>query len=211
MRNRSVFLFGLLVLLAFTSSIATAEQETVSVNYINPGDPFPTDVEVTAVYEGNNITVEATGTLPDNFDIQKIYYITNSGTNNCTGGLNTATDETWNCVDGTSGDVPSYFKDFPAQYLTAVTDNQKQKSGGPIELYFEEPVQPIAYTVDGFAIVVHVGWEEDGGDKSSWVGGKPDSYVDPSGEIPEFPSIILPVAAIMGIMFVAQNRRRKGE
>ncbi|MCQ1536533.1 PEF-CTERM sorting domain-containing protein [Methanosarcina sp. KYL-1] len=106
----------------------------------------------------------------------------------------------------------NFFGGFTTDVSTGWEGDESIKSGGPIVITHAVNVEsPLRSSPEDYSIVVHIGW---GDDFSAWVGGGPNDIVHHGGgnggEIPEFPSIALPVAAIMGIMFF-MGRRGKTE
>ena len=142
-----------------------------------------------------------------NFDIKEIY-VFSKPYNQATGVVNLDHTETWTYTNNPSG-IPgtprAYFHTPPAEeFTTNCLGEASIKNGGRIETTFTNNVEPIAYDSKGFSIVVHIGWEDSSGvGKSAWVG---NGY---NGYIPEFPTIALPVAGILGLMLILGRRNKE--
>ncbi|RXA21915.1 PEF-CTERM sorting domain-containing protein [Methanosarcina sp. MSH10X1] len=196
---RLVYVIGVLVLLLFTVGSASA-YKVIPVNVFKdePGDPIPPDTAITATCDGNIITVQATPTgtatsLPTNFDITSIYlpvtYIDSASAGN------TGISEVWTHKSDTMPTLGGFFGSFPV--VSEWEGKNNVKSGGPIVITYPD-IESKLTSIDGYSIVVKVSWN---GDDSNWAGG--------NIEVPEFPSMVLPVAAILGLLFISQHRRKE--
>jgi len=89
-------------------------------------------------------------------------------------------------------------------FSTMCTKNNDVKTRGPIVLELENAFSNLQKNADGNSIIVHISFGEEGKDLlvgSTWTAG--------STEIPEFPTIALPVAAVLGLMLILGSRRKE--
>lgn len=183
-------------LLVTISSANASTVIPVNIYKDDPGDPTPPNTAITAICNVNTITVQAIPTngatsLPTNFDITSVYLPIPYNT----GAHASAAGETWTYTDDHMPSLGGFFGSFP--YVSEWQGENRIKSGGPIAIYSEN-IESQIRAISGYSIVVKVSWN---GDQSNWVGGK--------AEIPEFPSMTLPIAAIMGIMLIFGRKRKE--
>lgn len=196
------YIIGILALLLLTVGTASAAI-VVPVNYYKNdiGDTYPENVAITATFSGDTVTVKAAPvngatTLPPNFDIQGIYLRVNHATGDTARNDDpSATGETWSYTGSSIPTLGNLFGVF--QPVSAWEGKTNIKSGGPIVITHPNIESEIA-SVDGYKIVVKISWN---GDLSNWVGGDTN--------IPEFPTVALPVAAILGLMFVFGRKKQE--
>jgi hypothetical protein len=120
---------------------------------------------------------------------------------------------------GHSANVWTYGADYKKNYAgfgtfytscTKLTDSTKSR--GPIVIALDPSFTQSQLPANSLnnSVIVHLGFGDNPlitvgeGEKvpdSSWIGGHT--------EIPEFPTIALPVAAVLGIMFVLGNKRKE--
>jgi|GEM_PF-3047500 len=104
------------------------------------------------------------------------------------------------------------FAGFGEFYTSCTKSTDSTKSRGPIVIALNPSFTQgqLPSNALGNSVIVHLGFGDNPlitvgeGEKvpdSSWIGG----YT----EIPEFPSIAFPVAAVLGLMFVMGNRRKE--
>ncbi|MDI9393979.1 MAG: PEF-CTERM sorting domain-containing protein [Euryarchaeota archaeon] len=213
------YIIGILALLLLI--VGTASAKTVVPVDIYKDDPYevPENVEIKAIFDGNTVSVEAKPTngaasLPTDFDIQGIYLRVNykegdDAVNNDPKLQEKNLVEVWGHID--KGKVsPNFFGDFSPVSAWEGSTRNEYKSGGPIVITHEGLESEIK-KIDGYSIVLKVSW---GGDKSNYVGGSRGSSNGGSSNggssnIPEFPTIALPIAAILGLMFIFGRRKQK--
>jgi len=195
------YIIGVLVLLLLTVGTASATV-VVPINYYknDVGDTYPQDVAITATFNGDTVTVEATPvngatSLPTDFDIQGIYLRVNHVTGDTAVNNDPDVTESWTYAGDTIPTLGDFFGIFSP--VSAWEGKTSVKSGGPIVITHPNIESEIAST-DGYTIVIKVSWN---GDLSNWVGGKTN--------IPEFPTIALPIAAILGLMFIFGRRKQE--
>ncbi len=206
LRTKSAFLIGILVLLVFTVSAASAETFylTETSETIN-GDSVP-GIRINVTFNGTHITVvdESTVVNPDDADIKLIrLYLDNASIDSV---ADTSIGGSVNVWDSTP-DHKSNFAGFGEFFTLCDKTTDSVKSRGPIVIALKPSSpfynqQTLPQNSEGNRIVVHLGFGTDiMAVGSSWVTG----YTP----IPEFPSIALPVAAIMGIMFLFGRRKNE--
>lgn len=196
---RFKFIIGVLALLLLMVGTASASIE-IPINYYKNdiGDQVPENVAITAIFDGNTVTVKATPTngasLPTDFDIQGIYLRVNHASGD-TGRNDGMPSESWTYTGDSIPTLGNFFGVFSP--VSAWEGKKNIKSGGPIVITHSNIESEIA-ALDGYTIVVKVSWN---GNLSNWVGG--------STNIPEFPTIALPVATILGLMFIVGRRKKE--
>nr|WP_304364494.1 PEF-CTERM sorting domain-containing protein [Methanosarcina sp. KYL-1] len=195
---------------------ASAE-ETVNLDYSNTIGA-PNAVDVFAEYDGTQITFWVEPNTAYGATSARIDKI----------GLNIPID----CVQqiditdkhGETVTVYNVLDNLP-EYWTISGTNQNVDDVGSYESYFASSGSTAISVVvtlnsdcdseslidtndDGFEVAAHVAWEGIlvSGESSAFFAGP---YDIPNGEIPEFPSIALPVASIMGIMLISGRRRKE--
>jgi hypothetical protein len=89
-------------------------------------------------------------------------------------------------------------------FSTLCSKNNNVKTRGPIVLTLNSAFDSLPQNKDGNSIVVHISFGQEGEDLlvgSTWVAG--------SSNIPEFPTVVLPVAAILGLFLIMQHKRKE--
>lgn len=224
LRTKSAFLIGIIVLLVFTVSAASAETTFTMTTLNEPGD-VPSG---TGIYFGINVTYNAdtnqiifeensTGlsdpritliayNFPANASIIDAYDINGD---ELAIEIGDWTETEGKAVDG-FGKFARVYDGLPGNiHPTKVVVTLE---GDPD--FVEEIDKTTDYDsnkfTDGFEVAAHFVWDEpaaDTGATSIKIAGPGEGTIGPEGEIPEFPSIALPVAAIMGIMFLFGRRK----
>jgi len=207
LRSKSIFLIGILALLVFTIGAASAEtfyltetSETINGNSV-PG------IRINVTFNGTHIIVvdESTSVDPDKADIKRIrLYLENSSISSVKDTSTSGSVNVWR----SEPDNKQYFAGFGEFFTLCDKPTDNVQSRGPIVIALK-PSSPLyngltlPQNVDnGNSIVVHLGFgTEVVSVGSSWVTG----YIP----IPEFSTIALPVAAIMGIMLIMGRRRKE--
>lgn len=115
-----------------------------------------------------------------------------------------APTSTWNAPTADSGNVGNF-----GPFATQITKDQKIKSPGPVTIKLANDLtldNLIANSGDGYVVAAHVAFDKSTGEHVT---------IDCSGkvrghtEIPEFPTVALPVAAILGLMFIFGRRKQE--
>jgi len=198
---KTVYIVGILVFLLVMVSSASAE--TFYLTDVND-HTYDGKIKIEVSWSGNTITVRDVSTSLDNIsnvDIKEIGIQLPSGYS------------VLSVVD--SGGVPanhwtasygnfeeSEFGHFNTQITRDSGSNSKTR--GPITINLNKNLEgSLPLNENNNSVVVHIsfGEEEEALVGSTWVGG--------STQIPEFPSIVLPVAAVLGLMFILGSRRKE--
>jgi hypothetical protein len=110
----------------------------------------------------------------------------------------------WNTPAANSGSIGNF-----GSFATEITKSNSNKSPGPVTIKLADGLtldSLLANSGDGYVVAVHVAFDKStGGSGTADCSGK----VRGSTQIPEFPTIALPVAAILGIMFVFGRRKNE--
>ena len=197
MIKKSLLITGLLVILISMASVASASE---IYNVTNPKDTLSCgDVDVGVIIDGNNVTVDVIFLSPT--------YLSNT-TSIKTFGLNTVGLTEAN-VTGITGanrtliGVDSFSAEF-GNFNTTVGFVTSEKTLGPITITFDGPVVLVPNSLNFNAAVHLIGLNE----------GLSVKVADgecPIQEIPEFPTIALPIAAILGLSLIFMRRKNKLE
>jgi hypothetical protein len=197
---RLKYIIGILALLLLM--VGTASAETF---YLTNTSENVTGIKIAVTFNGTHIIVEdASPALVgvDGVNILAIgLYLNNSYVDNVTDyGEGTA----W-----THGKINHNISKFGLFNTLCSRPNQSDKTSGPIVIALNSSFTESQLPKNdlGNSIVVHLAF----GTKLIDVSGKEQdsSWVGDGTEIPEFPSIALPVAAIMGIIFIVGSRRKE--
>ncbi|WP_082098506.1 MULTISPECIES: PEF-CTERM sorting domain-containing protein [unclassified Methanosarcina] len=109
----------------------------------------------------------------------------------------------WNDPANNHGSIGNF-----GAFDTQITKEQDIKSPGPVTIKLADGLtldDLIANSNDGYVVAVHVGFQKAGVAGEIGCSGK----VRGNTLIPEFPTVALPVAAIMGIMFIFGRRKQE--
>ncbi len=152
-------------------------------------------------YDGNTITVQDVSSALDgtsNVDVKDIGIVNPSDNSVAQVTDNSGAGSTWSFSEGAFNRAG--FGDFS----TLCTKGNSVKTRGPIVLTLQDEFSNLPKNDDGNSIIVHISFGEEEKDLlvgSTWAGG--------STEIPEFPTMVLPVAAILGLLFIAGRKRKE--
>lgn len=183
----------LLFLLIAVSSASAQEFHLTTVN----DHTYDGKIDIKVTVDGTTITVQDVSPALNgvsNVDVKAIGIV-----NPVDNPVTSVTDEsgagsTWTHTAGTFNRAG--FGDF----TTFCEKGNKIKTRGPIKLTLQNPIVNLPTNTDGNNIIVHISFGQENKDVlvgSTWVG----------GSIPEFPTVALPVAAILGLMFILQRRK----
>jgi len=106
-----------------------------------------------------------------------------------------------------TSDYKSNFAGFGEFFTLCDKSTDKTKSRGPIVIELNQSLAQLPENALKNSIVVHLGFGTDILDVSGK--NQDSSWVTGGTHIPEFPTIALPVAAILGIMFIFGRRKQK--
>ena len=197
MIKKSLLITGFLVILISMASAASAS-ELYNLTY--PKDTLSCgDVAVGVIVDGNNVTVEVLFLSPT--------YLSNT-TSIKTFGLNTVglTEANVTGITGANRTLTG-LSDFSAEFgnfNTTVGFVTSEKTLGPITITFDGPVVLVPNSLNFNAAVHLIGLNE--GLSVKVADGECGTQ-----EIPEFPAIALPIAAILGLAFIFMRRKGKLE
>jgi hypothetical protein len=180
-------------------------------------DVIPCDkVDIVVTISGNTITI-------DPIILDNAYLTSNTCFNdivfNQTDPTNVPIGITWigfdtlsygsptDMIDGASVKGPSNYASF-GQFSNGVdmvtANNDGKRTRGPITIYFQNPVNPVQNS-NGITVATHINSvnteEESVKFRDGECGGGGDLA------IPEFPTIALPIVAILGLAFFFQRRK----
>jgi hypothetical protein len=195
---KAVFIIGVLLFLLFTVSSASAAQTF----YLTKTSENVSGISIKVTLDGNKIFVEDVSSVvnANKADIKGIrLYLGNEYISSVTDPG--ASSNNW----GHSSDYKQNFAGFGDfnSYLAKATGNVKSR--GPIEITLTQPFTQLPTNAVGNSIVVHLGFGTELIDVS---GNKQDSsWVAGGTQIPEFPTMALPVAAVLGLLFITQRRK----
>jgi hypothetical protein len=196
---RLKYIIGILALLLLTVTTVSAETLTTANE-----DYFKGKIEIQVNYDETNGKIDvkyvSDGVPEEPIGIDTFYYNLDDETHGITNVMEGGVDATSSWHRNFDGLTADGFGNF--------LSHQSLNSAGTGGIS-----DPIVFTLassfplgidpneQGHRVAVHIRFEND---KSTWVTNGNDTT-----EIPEFPSIALPVAAIMGIMFIVGSRRKE--
>jgi hypothetical protein len=202
------YIIGVLALLLLMVGTASAQPFilTETTNDYTYGVP----IKVLADYDPTANTLTLTVIEPQNKEYpEKGYTISNVDLKNiwiktAPGNVDVTSPSIWNDPTANNGEIGN-FGEFTTQI--SKPNNKEYKSPGPVTIQLSGVTldELIANSGDGYVVAVHVAFDKNG------AGG----YTDCSGkvrgntEIPEFSSIAVPVAAILGLMFIFGRRKQE--
>lgn len=196
---KTVYFIGILVFLLFTVSSASAQ--TISLTTVN--DPrYSGLIDVEVKYDGTTITVWDNSPGLDgisHIDIKEIGIVLPDNSYAVTGVTDTKGNKWSWSSDYSKGYTESAFGTFNTQ----VYRNGGTKTEGPITITLNKALPTSLNPNDaGNIFVVHISFgDEENNDAiigSTWV----------STKIPEFSSIAVPVAAVLGLLFISGRKKR---
>jgi hypothetical protein len=199
----------LMLSIIFALLVNVASAETIVLNQMND-DSIPDGFEVTVTTDSNLNTmhVEVTS-CPSDWTVQGIdtvYYNLGRDSYAVThvdGNPISSLSSTW--AQSSSTNNVAGFGIFLSGSVKNTAPTQSQLTSFTFKLSDIEGTIPVNY--EGHKVAVHMrlldGSDVVVEDDSTWI------TDDSTGIIPEFPSIALPIAAILGLMFILQSRRRK--
>lgn len=195
MIKKFLLITGLLVILISIASVASASE---ICDVTNPKDTLSCgDVDGCVIIDGNNVTVDVIFLSPT--------YLSNT-TSIKIFGLNTVglTEDNVTSVTGANRTligVDSFSAEF-GNFNTTVGFVTSEKTLGPITITFDGPIVLVPNSLN-FNAAVHLIGLNEGLSVKVADGGCPVQ------EIPEFPTIALPVVAILGLSFIFMRRNNK--
>ncbi len=197
---KTVYLIGILVFLLVTVSSASAE--TFYLTQVNEHQ-YDGKIRIEVSFTGSTITVKDVSTALDgisNVDIKEIGIQLPAGYSVLQNGVvdGGAANNVWTAISGDF--VESEFGTFNTQINR--DPGKSSKTRGPITISLNKAlVGSLPVNDKSNSVVVHIsfGQGQEALVGSTWAGG--------SAQIPEFPSMTLPIAAIMGIMFIFGRRK----
>lgn len=80
-----------------------------------------------------------------------------------------------------------------------------QKSMGPMTVTLKDDIATIIQTKGSYIVAAQVSFDKAGSTETIDCSGK----VTGSAQVPEFPTMALPIAAILGILFISQRRKKE--
>ncbi|MHC1757689.1 MAG: PEF-CTERM sorting domain-containing protein [Methanosarcina sp.] len=198
---KAVHVIGILVFLLVTVSSASA-----ATFYLTNTSENVTGIKIAVTFNGTHITVEDASpalTGISNVDIKAIgLCVDNSSIKSVTDA--SGANSKWTNKVATSNSISKF-----GTFSTLCSSTDSKKTRGPIVIELKQAVTQLPKNELNNSIVVHLGFgtylldvSTNEMEDSSWVGGG-------STQIPEFPSIALPVAAVLGLMFVLGNKRKE--
>ncbi|HOW13965.1 PEF-CTERM sorting domain-containing protein [Methanosarcina sp.] len=196
---RLKFIIGILALLLLT--VSTASAETFYLTDVNE-EQFAGKIRIQVSCSGDTITVQDVSTdlnTISNVDLKEIGIVLPAGYS-VTSVVDEGAENDWSATTGSYEE--SEFGHFNTQINRDPGSNSKTR--GPIKIYLNKALAgSLPANEYGNSVVVHISFGEKGEALvgSTWVSG----YTP----IPEFPSIALPVVAILGIMFIFGRRKQE--
>lgn len=170
---------------------------------ISVEDYIPCDkIDIPVTINGNVMTIQLTY-LDSLYSVE---YIGDIAIN--LEGTNAISNVEWGTYDYGNGVTQApinYGNDLGdfTHYINMPNNPQAMKTTGPITITFTNPIV-LKDNAKGFSIAVHLKGVEGAQADSVKLG---DGECGGNGGIPEFPSIALPVAAILGLAFVFMRRK----
>jgi hypothetical protein len=189
---------GILILLLLTAGTASAQ--TFYLTDVND-NTYDGLIKIKVTYDGNTITVQDVSSALDgtsNVDVKAIGIVNSPDNSVVQVTDNSGKGSIWTIAEG------DFNKAGFGDFSTMCTKNNNVKTRGPIVLQLENSFSNLQKNADGNSIIVHISFGEEGKDLlvgSTWTAG--------STEIPEFPTVALPVAAILGLMFIFGRRKQE--
>jgi len=196
---RAIYFIGILAF--FLIMVSSASAETIYLTKANEPE-FDGKINIRVDYDGNAKTI-AVKYLGDDtsyspLGIDTFFYNLDSGTYEVVNVKEGSQDKTNDWKTNFGGTEASEFGNFLSY------KNKGPASTAGINEYIlftlKNEFSSIPPNVNEHRVAVHIRFSDG---KSTWV---TDGNTN---DIPEFPSIVLPVAAIMGIILISQNRRKK--
>lgn len=191
------------VIIIFALIVNVASAETIILDNVNePAIPDGFEVTVTTDSDSNTMRVEVTN-CPDGWTVNGIdkFY------NNLDGVSYAVT-----LVDGTDISSSTWSQNVRSTntagfgtFLSGKIADTSNTAGISTDITLTlSDMDIIPANANGHKVAVHMRLlDPDGKDSSTFL-------TDiPSNDIPEFPTIALPVAAILGLMFIIKNRRKE--
>ncbi len=202
---KTAYIIGVLLFLLVSVGSASAETE---FHLTKVNDPtYNGIIDIKVVYNGDTITV--TDVSPDldtvsNVDIKAIG-IVNPSDNKVTSVIDTSSKHSiWTLPK--PNEKESFNRAGFGSFSTIYVSRDSIKTRGPIEIKLDKSFDTLPVNDNGYSIAAHISFgDEDNPEDlivgSTWVGG--------TSQIPEFPTMALPVAAILGLMFIFGRRRKE--
>ncbi|WP_440955198.1 PEF-CTERM sorting domain-containing protein [Methanosarcina sp. Mfa9] len=210
MRTKSAVLVGTLVLLVFTVGAASAEIFYLTNTSEKIDDQSIEGICVKVEFNGTHITVEDVSTRLEgesDVNLQAIKVCIEDDDIKAVSDASGLTGQWTHSYD--SAGSTSEFGDF-ATICQHAKNEKNWKTRGPIIIELNEGVAQLPRNELNNSIVVHLQFgtgeinvtedEETRDIGSSWLGA--------GLQIPEFPSLALPLAAIMGLMLIMGRRKK---
>ncbi|KKG15884.1 hypothetical protein EO98_15120 [Methanosarcina sp. 2.H.T.1A.6] len=197
---KTVYVIGVLVFLLITVSSASAA--SFYLTEVND-HTYDGKIRIEVSYSGSTITVKDVSTSLDgisNVDIKEIGIQLPTGYRVTSVVDSSKPANRWSASSGNYQE--SEFGRFNTQIIR--DPGKSSKTRGPITINLNKELEgTLPLNNNQNSVVVHIsfGEKKEALVGSTWVGG--------SAQIPEFPSIALPVAAIMGLMFILDTRRKE--
>ena len=184
------YIIGVLVCLLAMAGTASAQQLNLNIN--QHGDIIPyigtsPGYQIFADYSGNTVHIYAVGDTHKEFSMHRIFIESAVP-------IDPAGYPGWTLHSDRDADsIDNFHYEFMKNGNTDVDD---------VTFTFNSPISP-ACSPNGYAIAVQLRAHNGGGNGAFY------TSKCPTTPIPEFPSIALPIAAIMGIMFVIGSRKKE--
>lgn len=197
---RLKLIIGILVLLLLMAGTASAE--TFYLTDVNEKQ-FEGKIRIQVSCVGDTITVQDVSTdlnTISNVDLKEIGIVLPEGYSVVSVADEGASENDWSATQGNYEE--SEFGHFNTQINRDPGSNSKTR--GPIKIYLNEPlVGSLPKNEYDNSVVVHISFGEKGEALvgSTWVSG----YTP----IPEFSTIALPIAAILGLLFIFGRRKQE--
>ncbi len=201
---KTAHIIGIITFVVLATGIASAQ--SFDLSYSNTAGA--TDlVTVHAMYEGKVITIWATDkTTGNDVKIDEIAFNLPSSYVE-----STTIEEGKKEIKKTIVDWELKGGNSPYQISSTGQYSSAYKSPGSganrVVITLKNPISDIPNNGNGFEIAAHVRW----GSGSAFFAGPCDSCTPenpPTTNIPEFPSMVLPVVAIIGIMFIFGRNKK---
>lgn len=195
------YVFGVLALLLLMVSTASAEPFKLSYSNTDGATKY---VTIWADLNGNTLTVwgEPNSTSVETVRIDKVGFNLPSDKVDNVLGHEDAADVYWVLFNKNPPYQMSGVGDYWSEYKSPGADATS------VVVTFNENVESIDENDAGFEVAAHAAWTyKDGAtDTASFTSA---FFAGPYGEIPEFPTVALPVAAILGLLFIFGRRKQE--
>lgn len=207
---RLKFIIGILAFFLLVVGTASAEITSYVMDEENDEYGYGIDIKVRVDYDSTANTMSFTVIEPKNqlyqeegYTISKVNLVS-IWIKTDSGNVQVLSPAGWGTPSSNQGSIGNFGK-FDTEIRT---DNENIKFEGPVTIQLLNGVTLDSLREDAgsdYVVAAHVAFEKSGEKGVVGCSGKVRGYTP----IPEFPTIALPIAAILGLMFVFGRRKQK--